>query len=61
MKKHNLTIKKLYSTFISVLTLAFFPLCVGEYQVLNDHNPIEDADVYSFTPPLHNNFDNNSL
>ncbi len=61
MKKHYLTIKKLYLTFISVLTLTFFPLCVGGYQVLNDPNPLEDADVYSLTPPLHNNFDNNSL
>lgn len=51
MKKHYLTIKKPYLTFISVLTLTFFPLCVGGYQVLNDPNPLEDADVYSL--PLH--------
>ena len=61
MKKHNLTIKKLYLTFISVLTLTFFPLCVGEYQVLSESDPFNRTDLYSITPPPHNFPYNNSL
>ena len=41
MKKHNLTIKKLYSTIIIMLTLAIFPMCVGENQVLKENAPNE--------------------
>lgn len=61
MKKHNLTIKKLYSTIIIMLTLAIFPLCVGEYQVLSESDPFNRTDLYSITPPPHNFPYNNSL